>query len=149
MPHFTLQLSPSGPLVDAFVSVSQARAAALMAENPPQTVATPRQIRALIDTGASNTCVDPSVLTALGLTPTGTVSVVTPTTGATPVECKQYDVGLVIPAPNGAPFVVGTIAVTEHEFLNAQGFHALIGRDILSRCLFGYNGALGLFTLAY
>jgi hypothetical protein len=121
----------------------------MLAEQPPQQVSAPRQIRALIDTGASNTCVDPSVLTALGLTPTGTVSVVTPTTGATPAECDQYDVGIVIPAPNGPPFVVGTIAVTAHEFLNAQGFHALIGRDVLSRCLFGYNGTTGLFTLAY
>lgn len=114
-----------------------------------QQVPQPKQIRALIDTGASNTCIDPSVLAALGLTPTGTVSVITPSTGATPVECNQFDVALVITAPTGPAFIVGTIAVTENEFLNGQGFHALIGRDVLERCLFGYNGSLGLFTLAY
>lgn len=147
MPHFTLQLTPAGPIVDAFVGVSQARAAAML--QVQQVVPPVKQIRALIDTGASNTCIDPAVLAELGLTPTGTVAVTTPTTGATPVECNQYDVALVIPAPNGPAFMVGTIAVTENEFLNAQGFHGLIGRDVLSRCLFGYNGAMGLFTLAY
>ncbi len=30
---------------------------------------------------------------------------------------------------------------------NTQGFHALIGRDILSQCGFVYNGS-GFFTLA-
>ncbi len=30
-----------------------------------------------------------------------------------------------------------------------QGFHALIGRDVLSHCLLTYDGASGLFSLAY
>jgi len=67
----------------------------------------------------------------------------------TPAICNQYDVSIVIPAPKGVPFQVPTTAVTEHEFFGAQGFHALIGRDILSRCLLIYNGQLGLFTLGY
>ncbi len=33
------------------------------------------------------------------------------------------------------------------ELYAAQGFHALIGRDILSQCGFVYNGS-GFFTLA-
>jgi hypothetical protein len=92
---------------------------------------------------------DPSILQALGIQPTGTIPVVTPTTGATPVDCNQYDVSIIIPCPQGLPFHVPTMAVTEHEFFNAQGFHALLGRDILSKCHFTYNGLLSLFTLAY
>lgn len=67
----------------------------------------------------------------------------------TPAMCNQYDVSIVIPCPKALPFQVLTTAVTEHEFFNAQGFHALIGRDILSRCVFIYNGSVGLFTLGY
>jgi predicted aspartyl protease len=109
----------------------------------------PIPIYALVDTGASCTCVDPTVLDGLALTPTGSVSVNTPSTGTTPHESYQYDVALVIPAPNGTPLVFQTIPVVAASLLAAQGFHALIGRDILSRCFFAYNGELGFFTLAY
>jgi hypothetical protein len=33
--------------------------------------------------------------------------------------------------------------------LTAQGIQALIGRDVLARCLFVYDGAAGLFSLAF
>lgn len=56
---------------------------------------------------------------------------------------------LVIPAPGGSPLIFQTIPVIAADLLEAQGFHALIGRDILSRCLFSYNGEVGIFTLAY
>jgi hypothetical protein len=147
MPHFTLQITPTGPMVDAFVAVSQGRASALQQASVP--VPKPQRIRALIDTGASGSCLDPSILIALGIAPTGTIPVITPTTGANPVDCNQYDVSIIIPVMKGLPFHVPTMAVTEHEFFNAQGFHALFGRDILSHCHFTYNGQMGLFTLAY
>jgi hypothetical protein len=133
-------------MVDAFVSVSQPRRAALLAAKQP--VPNPVQIRGLLDTGASGTAIDPSVLTTLGLTPTGTTLVSTPTTGATPQTVEQYDIGIVIPAPSGAPLFGQTLPVIASELLLAQGFHALIGRDILSQCVFVYNGS-GFFTLAY
>ena len=147
MPFFTLQVSPTGLIADAFIGVSAGKAAVLQQAQQP--VPAMQRVRALIDTGASGSCIDPMVLTALGLQPTGQIAVHTPTTGATPATCNQYDVGIMIPAPNGLPFQVPTTAVTEHEFFTAQGFHALIGRDILSRCVLIYNGQLGLFTLAY
>jgi hypothetical protein len=147
VPHFTLQVGPNGPVLPAFVAASQARAAALKAAD--QSVPAPFPIRALVDTGASCTCVDPSVLEALSLTPTGSVSVNTPSTGATPHTAYQYDVALIIPSPNGTPLVFQTVPVVSSELLDAQGYHALVGRDILDRCLFVYNGSLGLFTLAY
>lgn len=146
MPHFSLQILPAGPMADAYVGVSQPRAQAL--QQAGQAVPGPQQVRVLIDTGASGCCVDPVVLTALGLTPTGQIPVNSATSGATPVMCDQYDVGLIIPPPTG-PFVAPTIPVTAHQLLLAQGFHALIGRDVLSRCVLVYNGAISLFTLAY
>lgn len=146
MPHFTLQVSQSGPIVTAFVGVSVPRRTALIAAGRP--VPDIVRISGLLDTGASGTAIDPSVLTALGLTPTGTTLVLTPTTGATPQPAEQYDVGFVIPAPNGAPLFSQTLPVIASDLLAAQGFHALIGRDILSQCVFVYNGS-GFFTLSY
>ncbi len=147
MPHFTLPLGPNGPVLTAVVAVSQERNAALVAAG--QSVPKPVPITALVDTGASATCVDPSVLTSLSLTPTGIVSLSTPSTGETPHQAEQFDASLIIPAPQGPALVFRTIPVVASALLAAQGFHALIGRDLLDQCVFFYNGSLKLFTLAY
>ena len=73
----------------------------------------------------------------------------TPSTGTTPQQADQFDVALFIPAPNGLPLFIQTMPVVASELLASQGFHALLGRDILDRCLFAYNGEFGLFTLAF
>jgi len=75
----------------------------------------------------------------------------TPSTGAQPHTANQYDVGLLIPGPSPAhpAYYVHTLAVVAAQLLQTQGFHALLGRDILSHCLLAYNGATNLFTLAY
>ena len=149
MPHFTLQIVAQGPILTAVVAVSEQRAGALSSLNIP--IPQPIPIRALVDTGASGTCIDPSVLRALALTPTGNTQVTTPTTGNVPVDVDQYDVAIIIPPAGGnqIPFVLGTIPVICTELLQIQGYHALIGRDILAHCIFSYNGSMGLFTLAY
>jgi Aspartyl protease len=145
--HFTLQTSPNGPILNALVAVSQARSAALTAAD--QEIPNSVPVFALVDTGASCTCVDPAVLASLKLTPTGNVSVNTPSTGATPHSADQYDVALIVPAANGPPLIFQTIPVISSDLLSAQGFHALIGRDILDRCVLIYNGHMGQFTLAF
>jgi Aspartyl protease len=138
-----------GPILSGYIGVSQARASALIAAG--QAVPNPVQIRGLVDTGASGTCVDPSVLTTLGLTPTGSITVNTPSTGSQPHVADQYDVSLMIPGslPTHPPLSIGNLPVLCSELLAQQGFHALIGRDILSICLLSYNGPAGFFTLAY
>jgi len=147
VPHFTLTMSPAGPMVDAVVLIAESRRLALVAANLPQPK--PVKIRALIDTGASHTCIDPSVMKSLALTPRGSTLCNTPTTGSQPVEKDEYDVAFLIPAPDGQPLVHTTLAVMEAEFLQHQKFHALIGRDILKGCILTYNGSAGLFMLAY
>jgi hypothetical protein len=94
VPHFTLQISPEGPILTAVVTVSQPKNAASQAAKQP--IPNPVTIRALVDTGASCTCIDPSVLQSLQLTPTGSTSMHTPSTGAIPAAADQYDVGLAI-----------------------------------------------------
>jgi hypothetical protein len=150
MPHFTLQILPqAGPVLNAVATVSQPRMMALQKEGKPipQSV----QIRGLVDTGASCTCMDPSVLNSLQLTPTGPCKINTPSTGANPHTSFQYDIQLVIPgsSPTHPPLVLRSIPVASAELLVQQGFHALIGRDILRHCVLTYNGSTGLFILAY
>ncbi|MEX1129230.1 MAG: aspartyl protease family protein [Vicinamibacterales bacterium] len=136
-------------MLNAAVGVSAARAKALTAEG--QAVPALVNIRALIDTGASCTCVDPSVLVALGIPATGTATMNTASSGQTPHVTEQFDVALAIPGATATdqPLVIQAIPVVAIELLAAQNFHALIGRDILSRCLFFYNGAMGHFSVAF
>jgi predicted aspartyl protease len=106
-------------------------------------------IRALIDTGASITAVEPSVLSALGLTPTGEMEIHTPSTGGTAVKTPTYDVRVAIPGrPGDLYFISETVQIVASS-LAVQGIQALIGRDILSHCTLFYNGADGTFTLSY
>jgi hypothetical protein len=135
-------------LVVAVAGVSQARRNALVAAGQP--VPSNVNIQGLIDTGASSTCVDPSVLNALNLTPTGSMMMTTPSTGTQPVAADTYDISLVIyAAATQHPLVHHTIPVASAELLAAQGFHALIGRDILQGCLLVYHGQDGVFSLAF
>lgn len=149
MPHFTLQITQQGALLNAFIGVSQSREAALKQEGKP--VPNAIQVRALLDTGASITVIDPSVLHQLSLTPTGSTSVNTPSTGSQPMVADQYDVSLIVPAAAvyQPPLYVNTLPVICAEILASQGFHTLIGRDVLAQCILSYNGSTGLFTLSY
>ena len=148
MPHFTITLTQGAPIINLIVMVSAARRAALVAANTP--VPAPQTIRGLVDTGASNTCIDPSVFQALQLQPTGSVPMHTPTTAGVPVPADTYDVGIVIPStPTSPPFHRPNMQVSATDLLGAQGFHALVGRDILSQWILTYNGSMQLLTMAY
>ena len=150
MPHFTLGCDPQsgGPLITAVLNVSEPRAKALTAAG--QAVAQQVPIRGLIDTGASGTCIDPALLTALGLSPSGNTLCHTPSTGATPHSADLYDVSLRVYSDLNQPSLYfATLPVMASELFAAQGIHALIGRDVLSSCMLMYNGTLRLFTLAF
>jgi hypothetical protein len=146
---FTRQVAPDGGLIiNAVAGVSDARHNALAAANLPTPASIP--ILAMIDTGASCTCVDPTVLQQLGLTPTGSAAVNTPTTGSNPAMADQYDIGILIPTDLASPPLLHlTIPVIAADLLVRQGFHALVGRDILAGCYLAHDGKSGLFTLAY
>jgi predicted aspartyl protease len=148
MPHFTLPLSLGGPELTAAVLVSTAREQMLQQLGQP--TPPPQMIRALIDTGASISAVEPSVFTALGLTPTGEIEIHTPSTGGIAVKTPTYDVRVGIPSarPGDLHFISDTVQIIASS-LAVQGIQALIGRDILSHCTMFYNGADGFFTLSY
>jgi len=149
MPHFTLQISEQGATMSALIGVSEGRKNALTALDQP----IPELVRgiALLDTGASATCIDPSILQKLRLTPTGQVMIRTPSTGINPVLFDQYDVSIYVPpaSQDQIPLYMGTLPVVCTELLASQGFHILVGRDILAQCVFIYNGSMNWFTLSY
>lgn len=97
---------------------------------------------ALIDTGASCTCVDEDVAKQLQL-PAVDVEIMT---SASQEACERnvYPVSILVPdlqLPISASRAIGAS-------LKAQDLVLLIGRDVLQACLLVYNGRIGQFTLS-
>ncbi len=134
------------PLIRVGVSVSRARAAALQSASQP--IPPIEWIVALIDTGASRTAVDRTVISKLGLTPTGSVLISTPSTGQNPAPMNTYDVGIVL-YDHEDKFIIDRPAEVTANDLSKCGCQMLLGTDILKRCLFVYDGRAERFSLAF
>lgn len=147
MPSINIHIGPSGPLVIANIGISIPRQTALLEAGIPPPPYINGQF--LIDTGASSSCIDSNLISKLSLTPTGSVSIHTPSTNGVPHSCNQYDVMLYIPGANaGIGCLIEALGVIETS-LSAQGIDGLIGRDLLDRWTCIYNGAAGMFTICY
>jgi Aspartyl protease len=145
MPHLVYQLTQLGPVLDVLIAVSASRKDAL--EKASHSVPNPISIRVMVDTGASSTCIDPTVLRQLELSPTGVIPVHTPSTKNEPSNMNQFDVSLTLMHPN-LGLTLHNIPVIESD-LARQGIQGLLGRDVLASCLLVYDGQSGFFTLAF
>lgn len=96
---------------------------------------------ALVDTGASITCVDLLLIKSLGLQPISSGQVLTPQGSAIQ---GIYPVKIVF-AGTSIAFNLNAVMGSD---LSGQNIVALIGRDILSYCVIVYNGAFGNFSLS-
>ena len=105
---------------------------------------TPIEGQALIDTGASKTSVDKSVVEALGLPPIGQGQM--GTAGGMVANVTIHAVQLTFPTMPGSPIVAGAMMACD---LSGQPFQVLFGRDLLARFIFIMNGPDGSFSLAY
>src|SRR5256885_8608995 len=98
MPHITTDISPHGPLISILVGVSSAHANFLRSRQLQ--VPIPVGLQALIDTGASVTCLDSAAVSPLRLRVTGNVPITTPSTGSSPHICDECDVSIVLAHPD-------------------------------------------------
>jgi hypothetical protein len=141
---FPLGLQRSGPIMEIEVAVPSSLAEYLTKNKRP----VPQPVRgvALIDSGASGTCVDDRVIRQLGVKPIGVATVIT---AGGRQERNRYP----------ARFDFRRMKMS-FEFSSVMGMNlreqsimgrelvALIGRDVLSRCIFIYDGINARFTLA-
>ena len=147
MPLIHRPLTDGAPIVSVFIGVSGPRQQALIASGLP--VPDLVRMELLIDTGASSCLLDQTAIAPLGLVPTGVTTVHTPSTdAAAPHFCNQYDVSLILPAPEGPPLVLEALPILEGAFRH-QGIDGLLGRDVLGLCTLVYNAPAGGYTLAY
>jgi predicted aspartyl protease len=133
------------PVLTLYVAPSASRIAALHAsgEEPPP----PVEVRALVDTGATRTVIQRSVLASLGLDPVGVERVHTASTGSEPREVGAFMVQLFIAGLRGGTLAQDLRAV-EAENLSGLAVEVLLGRDVIDRFLLFLNGPEGRFTLA-
>jgi predicted aspartyl protease len=133
-------LAQRGPILQVTVSIAQILAVQLL----QQGISLPAPVsgHALIDTGATATCIDDAVAGQLQLPVIDIVQVASASHASTrqnvyPAQIELGGTGITIDARRaiGAP-------------LASQGLIVLIGRDVLQQCTLFYNGPAGAFTIA-
>lgn len=156
MPSVNLALSPpyNSAVITALVFPSEPRLTALT----KQGLQSPKgeQVRLLVDSGASCTCIDANVLQKLGLTPTTKTQILTPSTDGVPIWVDNYDIQLYILSNSKADGTqtVQSSVLPHHQSLSVTGnsmagqeVDGLLGMDVLKHCLFAINGKMNAFTL--
>ncbi len=137
-------LQTQGPVIE--VQVETPNLLAQYLKNKGKTVPGPTKGMALIDSGATISCVDSDVIRRLGVKPIGVTTVLTaggpkrqncyPARFSFPQQKMYFEFSRVMGADLKGQSIMGKDLV------------ALLGRDVLSRCLFIYNGPNATFTLA-
>ena len=145
MSHYTVPVGPQGPLLIVLINLTAARRSALQVAGQP--IPPPALTQIIIDTGASMTSIDQLVIAQLGLQPTGTVGILTPSTGTTPHQCSTYDVELIIPGYVPAKHIPA-LAVVGGNYA-AQGHKGLLGRDALKDARLMYSGHDNVVMLSF
>lgn len=104
---------------------------------------------ALIDTGATMTCVDESLLQGLGLKP---ISVINSGTASGPVQQSVYPGRLYFPSQGWTVDLAGVVGVNltgqQVPLQPPQPLVALLGRNFLEHFVFIWNGPGGFWTLS-
>ncbi len=121
MPSFTSQiqnLKQTGPICQVKISLSAIAIEVLTSQ--AKSIRPPLEVTALIDTGASATCINSDIVKGLDLVSRGITQIATPSSKAHP--CNVYDAGLYF--PNGV--AISTLPVIE-ACLEGQSIQCLIG----------------------
>jgi hypothetical protein len=139
------QITPSGAILQVKVMASSQRVDWLKANGLP--FPSPYIAKALIDTGASSTCLDDDIVVALGLDYSGSTLVHTPSTMGVGIQKYTYDVSVVFGDGQKDPRTFTRELVGTE--LRSQGIDLLIGRDILAKCILNYDGPNGIFKILF
>ena len=146
MPYLTIvvaDLEASGPVLDVQLGNSQTGQQALQQQH--QAVPGPLPIRALVDTGADMCVIEDGLARQLNLTLIGFQLLAGGLTGSTAsgtTPVPEYSASLLL--PNGIPFDITAI-----EISLPSGLQMLIGRDVLAKGSFLYEGLNDRFTLTF
>jgi predicted aspartyl protease len=97
---------------------------------------------ALIDTGASNTCIDDDTARSMGLPVIDVGTIHSASHAQTPSNIYPVQIEIVGFRINFQSAQTMGAALTE------QGLLMLLGRDLLERCTLFYNGLTGQITLS-
>ena len=97
----------------------------------------------MIDTGAGATAIDVSVCATLDIAPVGVKQV--GTAGGQTTQ-PLFPVSLHLPGTGLPRFDISPAIGCD---LSGQGILALIGRDVLSRCVLMWNGPMGHVILSF
>ncbi len=141
MPSLSINYNPAiGPLIQVAIlppgfSTTQTY--------PPTSPMNLRHYMALMDTGASHTCIGAKVIADLGLAPVGKQSV-GGVHGLQATNLFQFEVGLVFPqVPLATGMMQANLAAfpaSGTEFVNRGcAFDVLLGRDVLCRGAFSMS----------
>jgi len=129
-----------GPCIQITVTAAESIADQLVQQG--KTIPQPVSGMALIDTGASTTCIDVDLAQQLGLPVIDVVQMSSASHASTsqnvyPIQIEVLGPGIKINVPRA---IGATLA--------PQGIVALIGRDFLQHCTLFYNGVTGEITLS-
>lgn len=137
MPAIPIQIHETqGPLLDVMVG---------RVRRDPAKGNSRRRCRALIDTGAEFSMIDDGMAQELGLETTGNTDVLTPNSPSPGTPTKIYLASLVFEHPL-LDTELPTRSLRGGELAD-QGFTVLIGRDLLNRFAFMYDGPGGTALL--
>ncbi len=128
-----------GPCVQVTIGLADVVAQQILQQGKP--LPTPITGFAMIDTGASSTCIDDAIAQQLGLPAIDVVQM----TSASHANIEQNVYPTKITLMNGITLdVPRAMGAT----LQPQNIIALIGRDFLQHCTLFYNGITGEITLS-
>ncbi len=148
MPIVTGEITRDGATIVLTVGVSRNRQR--MLEKVGHPVPSRITVRAEIDTGSFATGFMPEVFPLLGIEPFRDILVRTPSTRVgEPCRCDQYDVSVTLVSAD-TEVVFPSVYAIKGDFDAEPGkVQAIIGRDILARCIFSYFGPDKTFQLAF
>ena len=140
-----------GPILEILIGFSKAPADWLVKNKA--IVTPPIKVRALIDSGASNTCVDAGIIGQLGYVKSDIRDwmQMSHAGSAKPTAMPRYEIGVTVPHKDGN-LTVPTLMITQISLENllipqAQRIYALIGRDTLQQTTFTHDEILVLFMI--